>query len=226
MSVDAIATLNLRHVFTLLPELVLAVGGLVVLAADLGPYRKRPPAQRGQRVGRLTLGVVLLAILAAVFALLIRFNVQFGSFDLRSTLNFTGVDYTADPDPSLFFGTLAGDLFSDLFNLLFTLLLFLVVWFSTVFAFTENWGEYFALMLWSTVGMMLLTASEELLTLFLTLETMTICLYLLTAFERETPIGGSGLEVFRLRLGLLGLIPVRPEPGLRHHRQHVARCDP
>ena len=49
-------------------------------------------------------------------------------------------------------------------------------------------------MFWATVGMMLLTASEELVTLFLTLETMTICLYLSTALEktkRRSAEGGS-----------------------------------
>ena len=33
---------------------------------------------------------------------------------------------------------------------------------STAWSFTEDWGEYFALLFWSTVGMMLLLASEEL----------------------------------------------------------------
>ena len=40
--------------------------------------------------------------------------------------------------------------------------------------------------------MMLLIASEELLTLFLTLETMTICLYLATAFEKDKRRSAEG----------------------------------
>ena len=40
--------------------------------------------------------------------------------------------------------------------------------------------------------MMLLTAAEELLTLFLTLETMTICLYLCTAFEKTRRRSAEG----------------------------------
>jgi NADH-quinone oxidoreductase subunit N len=66
-------------------------------------------------------------------------------------------------------------------------------------SFTEDWGEYFALVTWATVGMMLLAASEELVTLFLTLETMTICLYLITAFEktrRRSAEGGLKYFVF------------------------------
>ena len=59
-------------------------------------------------------------------------------------------------------------------------------------SFTEDWGEYFALLIWATVGMMLLAASEELVTLFLTLETMTICLYLSTAFEKTRRRSAEG----------------------------------
>ena len=59
-------------------------------------------------------------------------------------------------------------------------------------SFTEEWGEYFALMFWATVGMMLLTAAEELITLFLTLETMTICLYLSTALEKTKRRSAEG----------------------------------
>src|SRR5208282_3845679 len=49
-----------------------------------------------------------------------------------------------------------------------------------------------ALVTWATVGMMLLAASEELVTLFLTLETMTICLYLTTAFEKTRRRSAEG----------------------------------
>ena len=91
-----------------------------------------------------------------------------------------------DPDPTIFFGTIAGDVQSSFFNLLYVALLGLVVGLSMSASFTEEWGEYFALLFWATVGMMLLTASEELVTLFLTLETMTICLYLSTALEKRS----------------------------------------
>ena len=94
-------------------------------------------------------------------------------------------------------------------------------------SFTEDWGEYFALLFWATVGMMLLTAAEELLTLFLTLETMTICLYLSTALEktrRRSAEGGlkyfvygsvsSALFLFGLSLvyGLTGTTQLDGDP--------------
>ena len=79
--------------------------------------------------------------------------------------------------------------------------------------------------------MMLLTAAEELITLFLTLETMTICLYLSTALEktkRRSAEGGlkyfvygsvsSALFLFGLSLlyGLTGTTQfeaIRQAPG-------------
>ena len=72
------------------------------------------------------------------------------------------------------------------------MLLGLVVGLSMSWSFTEEWGEYFALVFWATVGMMLLTAAEELVTLFLTLEMMTICLYLSTALEKTRRRSAEG----------------------------------
>ena len=73
----------------------------------------------------------------------------------------------------------------------------MVVGMSMAWTFTEHWGEYFALLFWAAVGMMLLIAAEELLTLFLTLEMMTICLYLATAFEKDRRRSAeAGLKYF------------------------------
>ena len=108
-------------------------------------------------------------------------------------------------------------------------------------SFTEEWGEYFALIFWATVGMMLLTASEELLTLFLTLETMTICLYLSTAFEktrRRSAEGGlkyfvygsvsSALFLFGLSLlyGLTGTTTFDGDPQVAASRRPGRRDRP
>jgi NADH-quinone oxidoreductase subunit N len=102
------------------------------------------------------------------------------------------IDHLHIIDPPLFFGTLAGDTQVAYFNIIYIGLLGLILWLSTAWSFTEEWGEYFALMFWATVGMMLLTASEELITLFITLETMTICLYLSTALEKSRRRSAEG----------------------------------
>jgi NADH-quinone oxidoreductase subunit N len=106
------------------------------------------------------------------------------------------IDYS-DSDPLVFFGTIAADPLTRSFNLLVALLLAMVVGLSMSWTFTDHWGEYFALLCWAGVGMMLLIASEELVTLFLTLETMTLCLYLVTAFERDRRRSAeAGLKYF------------------------------
>jgi len=100
-------------------------------------------------------------------------------------------------EPTLFLGTIAGGPLVERLNAITLVLLGLVVAVSASWAFTENWGEYYALALWSGVGMMLLMASEELLTLFLSLEMMTICLYLLAGFEKGRPRSPeAGLKYF------------------------------
>ena len=182
------ATLDLRQFFVLTPEIVLAVWGLVVLMVDVGLLRKRTSAQRRQATGRLALVGTLAAFATACRSLIVRYDL----FGYGSALNFSGIDFSDNPDPVLFFGTVSHDVLTETFDLLYILLLALVVWMSTAWSFTEDWGEYFALIFWSTVGMMLLTASEELLTLFLTLETMTICLYLCTAFEKTRRRSAEG----------------------------------
>ena len=177
-----------RDFFAFTPEISLALWGLVVLLADVLWLRHRTAEARRGGVGRL-------ALVAAIASLIVSFGPLIARFDLyglRDYLNFAGIDYLSDPDPLLFFGTVSSDMLTETVNLLLAGLLVLVVWLSTTWAFTEEWGEYYALLLWSTVGMMLLAASEDMLVLFLTLETMTICLYLATAFEKTKRRSAEG----------------------------------
>ena len=169
-----------------------------------------------RRLGMLSLAGVAIAAVAAgvvcVVPLLVRANphpydttnmglgqdptLVAGATD-RSWISPEFADYLTDADPAIFYGTIAGDFQSSFFNVLFVALLGLVVGLSMSTSFTEEWGEYFGLLFWATVGMMLLTAAEELVTLFLTLETMTICLYLSTALEKTRRRSAeAGLKYF------------------------------
>lgn len=49
----------------------------------------------------------------------------------------------------------------------------------------EHEGEYYSLVLFATVGMMFLASGQDLITLFIGLELMTVCFYLLTGFLRR-----------------------------------------
>ncbi|MBI5773387.1 MAG: NADH-quinone oxidoreductase subunit N [Verrucomicrobia bacterium] len=51
--------------------------------------------------------------------------------------------------------------------------------------FTDHVGEFFALLLLATVGMMFLVSSEELLMIFVSLELTSLSLYILTAFNKH-----------------------------------------
>ncbi len=63
----------------------------------------------------------------------------------------------------------------------------------------HNYGEVYALLAFATVGMMLMASSNSLITIFVGLETMSICLYALTGLVRED-IGAteSALKYFLL----------------------------
>jgi NADH-quinone oxidoreductase subunit N len=197
-------TLDFRDVFFLAPEIVLTVWALVVLLVDLGWARRLSPVARRQRIGLLALAGVAIALVVAVVVCLMPLMMRAYPMDEPSWLvekiifyvfrsnptNF--FHYFGDADPLIFFGTLAGDIQTALFNILYVALLGLIIGLSMSWSFTEEWGEYIALMFCATVGMMLLTASEELITLFLTLETMTICLYLSTAMEKTKRRSAEG----------------------------------
>ncbi|MDR3639197.1 MAG: NADH-quinone oxidoreductase subunit NuoN [Isosphaeraceae bacterium] len=188
MSPTAALTLDFRNFFVLAPEITLAAWGMLVLMVDVGWLRKRPSAERQQTTARLAMVGTVLALAVALVPFIVRFNV----YGLQETLNFVRIDPQIHPDPVLFFGTIAGDLLTETLNVVFILMLALVVRMSTAWTFTDNWGEYFGLLFWSTVGMMLLAAADELLTLFLTLEMMTICLYLCTAIEKDRRRSAEG----------------------------------
>jgi NADH-quinone oxidoreductase subunit N len=51
--------------------------------------------------------------------------------------------------------------------------------------FTEHAGEYFALLLLATVGMMFLVSTENTLLIFVSLELLSLCLYIMTAFNKQ-----------------------------------------
>lgn len=62
-----------------------------------------------------------------------------------------------------------------------------------------NRGEFHVLTLFSTVGMMLMASSRDLILMFLALELMSICVYVLAGFNRADPRSAEGaLKYFLL----------------------------
>ena len=128
--------------------------------------------------------------------------------------------------------TFAVDHFALFFKLLVIAVVGLVVLASQDYAsrFSRYRGEYYALILLSATGMMLLAATTELVTIYVALELATLPLVVLAAFLRDAALHGSGDEVLRAGGGQLGAAPLRHGAGLRLHGQHAAcrhrRADP
>jgi NADH-quinone oxidoreductase subunit N len=82
---------------------------------------------------------------------------------------------------------LISDGFTLFFKVLFCIIAFLTILISMGYAHREgiDLGEYFALILFATVGMMLMAAGSHLITIFLGLETMSISIYILAGIMRE-----------------------------------------
>lgn len=140
------------------PETVVVLTALVVLAADLVALREQPVRLRfGMGAAIASLGC-----LAAIFFALARHD--------HANL-FNGM-LVVDPLTSLVKAAVLG------------LTIFAVI-LSTSGKFTEHVGEYLALMLLATVGMMFLVSTEDLLMIFISLELLSLSLYVLTAFNKR-----------------------------------------
>src|SRR5271157_3248538 len=187
-----LSNVDFRDFWHLAPAIVLSVWGLVVLLSDLALAGRMSAPARRRAIGWLTLAGVALALLAAAGLMQVQQLAQTETQGTPGWLSPSLAEYFSRPGGAIFLGTLSADLQTGVLNVLFIIILGLVVWLSMAWSFTEDWGEYFALVTWATVGMMLLAASEELVTLFLTLETMTICLYLSTAFEKTRRRSAEG----------------------------------
>lgn len=102
---------------------------------------------------------------------------------------------------SSFSGSVVQDDFGIFFKVIFLVAAGLAVLISDQYMERENCnhGELYPLILFTTVGMMLMAAATDLMTLFLGLELMSVCLYVLAGFNRSNiKSSESGLKYFLL----------------------------
>jgi NADH-quinone oxidoreductase subunit N len=139
-------------------ELELALFGMIVLVFDLLLKNKR------------WLGYISLAGIAWSGLLLIRV------YNLPEPADAYGNTLTLDP-------------FAWFFKALFLVAAFLAVAISIRYLDVEreNHGEYYALILFATMGMMFMVGAVDLVTLYIGLETMAIATYVLVGFLRGNP---------------------------------------
>jgi len=140
------------------PETVVVITALVVLAADLLALREQPV-----RI-RLGLGATI-ASLGCVLAI-------FFALGRHEQVNLAHGMFVVDALTNVIKAAILG------------LTIFTVV-LSTSSKFTEHVGEYLALILLATVGMMFLVSAEDLLMIFISLELLSLSLYVLTAFNKR-----------------------------------------
>ena len=172
------AGLSASDFFYLLPELVLTVGALVVLGADLLVPRDR----------RSTLAVVTLLVLAATALALI----PVANAHVSVSRGLISVDRFA-----LFFKVL--------FLTSAALTVLMSVRFLEVEG--TRAGEFYFLILCATLGMMFMAGGTDLITLFIGLETMAISFYILAGYLKPSRRSNeAAVKYFLLGAFSLGIL--------------------
>ncbi len=98
---------------------------------------------------------------------------------------------------TLFSGMLVITPLTSLFKIICIALAFFTVLLTTSEKSLRHPGEYLALVLFATIGLMLLVGSEELLMIFIGLELLGLSLYVMTAFDKtDVRSAEAGLKYF------------------------------
>ena len=119
---------------------------------------------------------------------------------MAGSLAWAGSLVARDMRGTAFDGMLVVDDFSLFFAFLFPGVAALVILASVDYAerFSRYQGEYYALILTSTAGMMLLAATTDLIAIFIALELTSISLYILVAFLKTAPSSEAGIKYLLL----------------------------
>ena len=139
------------------PELSLIIAGLIIIVLD--------PLIKGSSKNNI-FGIALLGLAVGFILNLKRFGAP----------------------ESAFSGALSLDDFAAYFNLIFLIGAFLAVILSRDYLsnISKYANEFYALILFSTSGMMILSSAQEFMSLFLGFEIMSISVYILSAFNRKS----------------------------------------
>ena len=142
------------------PEVIVTIAALAVLLIDLAILREHDNSTRR----------IICAMIASVGC--------FAGFMFMLALPGTG---------SVLNGMLVIDPLTTFTKQCLLLLTFATALVSIQSEFTDHVGEFFAVVLLGTVGMMFLISAEELLAVFLALEMTSLSLYLLAGFNKRDP---------------------------------------
>jgi NADH-quinone oxidoreductase subunit N len=162
--------MNLGDISAVYPLLAITITAMVVLLVDLVLPRDKK----------------IIAVLLSLAGLIVTGYYVSGLWGLGMTA---------------FNGSITGDDFSVLFQMILVFVAFLAILLSEKYVQTKgiNHGEYYALLLFSTSGAMLMASSTELITIFIGLEVLSIALYILSGFARtEARSEESAMKYFLL----------------------------
>jgi len=161
------------NLLALLPELILAFTGVLVMLAEplIAPGRTRKPLGWLAILGTTASGLAALYQLHVIDAL--------PATSVLSSIPVSG-------SPTAFSGTIQVSAFSVFFHLLIASIV-LVTLLASLDYFEDpitHAGEYFALVCFGATGMMFMTSSVELLMVFIGLEISSISTYILAGFRK------------------------------------------
>lgn len=175
---------NVRDLQLIAPELILTVVACVVLVMEVVlPYR----------LSKWTAYFSLVGIALALVSLGALYMSIGGTFRFGNLTALTPLDG--------FFGMVRIDGFALLFKAIFLIAAALAVGIAIRFLDLEReqHGEYYALVLFATVGMMFLGSGYDLISLYIALELMALTFYVLVAFtKRQRRSNEAGMKYFLL----------------------------
>jgi NADH-quinone oxidoreductase subunit N len=175
LQANATELYSVRDLNLIVPELIMTFAACLALVMEiLLPYKK------SRWVGYFALAAIALAALSLV----VTWTGSAGNFPL------TG-----------FYGMVRVDGFAVVFQLIFLLGAALTVAVSLRYLDieSEQRGEFYALVLFATVGMMFLASGYDLIVLFISLELMALTFYVLVSYtKRERRSNEAGMKYFLL----------------------------
>ena len=175
LQANTTALFNVADLQLIAPELILTVCACIALVMEvILPYSKSK----------------LIAYFALVGVGLAAFSLGVQWWYLRDALPLDG-----------FYGMVRIDGFALLFKAVFLVSAALAIGISTRYLDIEGeqHGEYYALVLFATVGMMFLACGYDLISLYVSLELMALTFYVLVAFtKREKKSNEAAMKYFLL----------------------------
>ncbi|HUO85231.1 MAG TPA: NADH-quinone oxidoreductase subunit N [Thermoanaerobaculia bacterium] len=159
----------------ILPEIVLAIAGMVLILVDAFSPRSR--------------GLMApLALVSLVLALVAETEVAPGIY-FGGTWQVSGI--------------------TQIFDFTFLLAAILTTMLAREYLWRENLesGEFYALLLWATIGMMMMGKGLDLLVVIVGLEMLSVCIFALVGYHRRIPISNeASLKYFLMGAFATGFI--------------------